>query len=51
MAAITGLIRVMERAARRAGNRLRRDFGEQGRLGPGGAGPADTYDDTGFANR
>lgn len=26
-------------------------FGEQGRLGPGGAGPADTYDDTGFANR
>ena len=28
MAAITGLIRVMERAARKAGGRLRRDFGE-----------------------
>ena len=28
MAAISGLIRVMERAARKAGGRLRRDFGE-----------------------
>ena len=27
MPAITGLIRVMERAARRAGGKLRRDFG------------------------
>ena len=28
MAALSGLIRVMERAARKAGGRLRRDFGE-----------------------
>ena len=41
MAAITGLIRVMERAARRAGNRLRRDFGEIEHLQVSRKGPAD----------
>ena len=28
MAVVSGLIRVMEKAARKAGQRLRRDFGE-----------------------
>ena len=41
MAAITGLIRVMERAARRAGTRLRRDFGEIEHLQVSRKGPAD----------
>jgi myo-inositol-1(or 4)-monophosphatase len=41
MAAITGLIRVMERAARKAGNRLRRDFGEVEHLQVSRKGPAD----------
>jgi len=41
MAAITGLIRVMERAARKAGGRLRRDFGEVEQLQVSRKGPAD----------
>ena len=41
MAMITGLIRVMERAARKAGNRLRRDFGEVEHLQVSRKGPAD----------
>jgi myo-inositol-1(or 4)-monophosphatase len=41
MAAITGLIRVMERAARKAGGRLRRDFGEVEQLQASRKGPAD----------
>jgi len=41
MAVITGLIRVMERAARKAGNRLRRDFGEVEHLQVSRKGPAD----------
>jgi len=41
MAAITGLIRVMERAARKAGGRLRRDFGEVEHLQVSRKGPAD----------
>ncbi len=41
MAAITGLIRVMERAARKAGQRLRRDFGEVEHLQVSKKGPAD----------
>ena len=41
MAAITGLIRVMERAARKAGSRLRRDFGEIEHLQVSRKGPAD----------
>src|SRR3990167_155881 len=41
MAMITGLIRVMERAARRAGGRLRRDFGEIEHLQVSRKGPAD----------
>ena len=41
MAAITGLIRVMERAARRAGGKLRRDFGEIEHLQVSRKGPAD----------
>ncbi len=41
MAAISGLIRVMERAARKAGNRLRRDFGEVEHLQVSHKGPAD----------
>ena len=39
--ALSGLIRVMERAARRAGNRLRRDFGEIEHLQVSRKGPAD----------
>jgi myo-inositol-1(or 4)-monophosphatase len=39
--AITGLIRVMERAARKAGQRLRRDFGEVEHLQVSRKGPAD----------
>ena len=39
--AITGLIRVMERAARKAGQRLRRDFGEVELLQVSRKGPAD----------
>lgn len=39
--AITGLIRVMERAARKAGSRLRRDFGEVEHLQVSRKGPAD----------
>ena len=39
--AITGLIRVMERAARKAGSRLRRDFGEVEHLQASRKGPAD----------
>jgi myo-inositol-1(or 4)-monophosphatase len=38
---ITGLIRVMERAARKAGTRLRRDFGEVEHLQVSRKGPAD----------
>ncbi len=41
MAAITGLIRVMERAARKAGQRLRRDFGEVEHLQVSRKGTAD----------
>ena len=41
MPAITGLIRVMERAARRAGGKLRRDFGEIEHLQVSRKGPAD----------
>ena len=41
MAAISGLIRVMERAARKAGTRLRRDFGEVEHLQVSRKGPGD----------
>ncbi|MCB2066736.1 MAG: inositol monophosphatase [Erythrobacter sp.] len=41
MAAISGLIRVMEKAARKAGGRLRRDFGEIEHLQVSQKGPAD----------
>lgn len=41
MAAISGLIRVIERAARKAGQRLRRDFGEIEHLQVSRKGPAD----------
>jgi myo-inositol-1(or 4)-monophosphatase len=41
MAAISGLIRVMERAARKAGGKLRRDFGEIEHLQVSRKGPAD----------
>ena len=41
MAAISGLIRVMEKAARKAGGRLRRDFGEIEHLQVSRKGPAD----------
>ena len=41
MAAISGLIRVMEKAARKAGARLRRDFGEIEHLQVSRKGPAD----------
>ncbi|WP_121119274.1 inositol monophosphatase family protein [Croceibacterium ferulae] len=41
MAAITGLMRVMERAARKAGGKLRRDFGEIEHLQVSRKGPAD----------
>ncbi|HSQ95962.1 MAG TPA: inositol monophosphatase family protein [Croceibacterium sp.] len=41
MAVISGLIRVMERAARKAGGRLRRDFGEVEHLQVSRKGPAD----------
>jgi len=41
MAVITGLIRVMERAARKAGSRLRRDFGEVEHLQVSRKGPSD----------
>lgn len=41
MAAISGLIRVMERAARKAGQRLRRDFGEVEHLQVSRKGPSD----------
>ena len=41
MAALSGLIRVMEKAARKAGNRLRRDFGEVEHLQVSRKGPAD----------
>jgi len=39
--AMTGLVRVMERAARKAGRRLRRDFGEVEHLQVSRKGPAD----------
>src|ERR1043166_8756657 len=39
--ALSGLIRVMERAARKAGQRLRRDFGEVEHLQVSRKGPAD----------
>ncbi len=39
--AISGMIRVMERAARKAGQRLRRDFGEVEHLQVSRKGPAD----------
>jgi len=39
--AVAGLIRVMERAARKAGSRLRRDFGEVAHLQVSRKGPAD----------
>jgi myo-inositol-1(or 4)-monophosphatase len=41
VAAISGLIRVMEKAARKAGQRLRRDFGEVEHLQVSRKGPAD----------
>lgn len=41
MAAVSGIIRVMERAARKAGHRLRRDFGEVEHLQVSRKGPAD----------
>ena len=41
MAAISGMIRVMEKAARKAGGRLRRDFGEVEHLQVSRKGPAD----------
>ncbi|MGC1270064.1 MAG: inositol monophosphatase family protein, partial [Croceibacterium sp.] len=41
MAAVSGLIRVMEKAARKAGNRLRRDFGEVEHLQVSRKGPSD----------
>lgn len=41
MAAISGLMRVMEKAARKAGQRLRRDFGEIEHLQVSRKGPAD----------
>ncbi|MEZ5679720.1 MAG: inositol monophosphatase family protein [Erythrobacter sp.] len=41
MAAVSGLIRVMEKAARKAGGRLRRDFGEVEHLQVSHKGPAD----------
>ncbi len=41
MSAISGLIRVIERAARKAGQRLRRDFGEIEHLQVSKKGPAD----------
>ena len=41
MAAISGLVRVMERAARKAGTRLRRDFGEVEHLQVSRKGPSD----------
>ncbi len=41
MAAISGLIRVMEKAARKAGGRMRRDFGEVEHLQVSQKGPAD----------
>ncbi|MEO6387818.1 MAG: inositol monophosphatase family protein [Croceibacterium sp.] len=41
MPALSGIIRVMERAARKAGSRLRRDFGEIEHLQVSRKGPAD----------
>ena len=41
MAAISGLMRMMEKAARKAGQRLRRDFGEVEHLQVSRKGPAD----------
>ena len=41
MSAISGLVRVMEKAARKAGQRLRRDFGEVEHLQVSRKGPAD----------
>ncbi len=41
MAAISGLIRVMEKAARKAGGKLRRDFGEVEHLQVSRKGPSD----------
>lgn len=41
MSAVSGLIRVMERAARKAGARLRRDFGEVEHLQVSRKGPSD----------
>ena len=41
MAAVSGIIRVMEKAARKAGNRLRRDFGEVEHLQVSRKGPSD----------
>ena len=41
MAVLSGVIRVMEKAARKAGGRLRRDFGEVEHLQVSRKGPAD----------
>ena len=41
MSMFSGLVRVMERAARKAGGRLRRDFGEVEHLQVSRKGPAD----------
>ncbi len=41
MAVVSGIIRVMEKAARKAGQRLRRDFGEVAHLQVSRKGPAD----------
>ena len=41
MSTVSGIVRVMERAARKAGNRLRRDFGEVEQLQVSRKGPSD----------
>ena len=41
MTVVSGLVRVMERAARKAGQRLRRDFGEVEHLQVSRKGPSD----------
>ena len=47
--ALSGLIRIMERAARKAGGRLRRDFGEVEHLQVSRKGPADFVSKADFA--
>lgn len=50
MAVISGLIRVMEKAARKAGQRLRRDFGEIENLQVSRKGPADFVSKADYAS-